>query len=120
MRQAARDLRDRCGCAVLAKGGHLKGGEAVDILWDGREEWMLTAARVAGVSTHGTGCTYSAAIAAGLARGWGLFESVREAKDYITQAIGNSRRVGRCQVLGHSWNSWKSSARGSRKAVQSP
>jgi hydroxymethylpyrimidine/phosphomethylpyrimidine kinase len=120
LRGAARELRERCGCAVLAKGGHLKGSEAVDILWDGREEWMLTATRVVGVSTHGTGCTYSAAIAAGLARGWGLVEAVREAKDYITQAIGDSRRAGGCWVLGHSRNAWKSSGKGLRKAVQSP
>lgn len=112
LREAACALRDRCGCAVLAKGGHLKGSEAVDILWDGQKEWMLTAPRVKGVSTHGTGCTYSAAIAAGLARGWGLGESVREAKDYITQAIGDSCRAGGCWVLGHSRNAWKSSAKG--------
>lgn len=114
LREAARVLRDRCGCAVLAKGGHLKGSEAVDILWDGREEWLLTASRVRGVSTHGTGCTYSAAIAAGMARGWGLVESVREAKDYITQAIGDSRRAGGCWVLGHSRNAWKSGGKGLR------
>ena len=96
MRAAARVLRDRFGCAVLVKGGHLRGGrEAVDIFYDGREELLLTAPFVRGVSTHGTGCTYSAAITAYLALGRSLPEAVARAKQFITAAIQGSYRVGR-------------------------
>lgn len=102
LRQAARDLQQRHGCAVLLKGGHLRGlRQAVDVLWDGRDEWMLSAPFVRGVNTHGTGCTYSAAIAAGLALGKKLPEAVTRAKEYITTAIAGSRRIGRHTTLGH-------------------
>jgi hydroxymethylpyrimidine/phosphomethylpyrimidine kinase len=73
--------------------------EAVDIFYDGRTELLLTAPFVRGVSTHGTGCTYSAAITAGLACGLKLPEAVRQAKDFITRAIATSRRVHRHHVL---------------------
>ncbi|MCX6922268.1 MAG: bifunctional hydroxymethylpyrimidine kinase/phosphomethylpyrimidine kinase, partial [Verrucomicrobia bacterium] len=63
LRSAARELHQRFGCAVLVKGGHLRGlKEAVDIFYDGRQELLLSARFIRGVSTHGTGCTYSAAI----------------------------------------------------------
>ena len=70
MRVAAREIHARFGCAALVKGGHLRGGrEAADIFFDGRTELLLSAPFVKGISTHGTGCTYSAAIAAALALG---------------------------------------------------
>jgi len=101
LRTAAREIVRRFGCAALVKGGHLTGGrEAVDIFNDGRNELMLTASFVRGVSTHGTGCTYSAAIAAGCARGESLPDAVHQAKDFITRAIADSRRIGRHFVLG--------------------
>lgn len=101
LRAAARELQAEYGCAVLAKGGHLRGlREAVDIFWDGTHEVMLSAPFVRGVSTHGTGCTYSAAIAAGLARGFPLLQAVELGKNYITSAIANSQRVGKHWVLG--------------------
>lgn len=103
LRRAARELRDRYGCAALIKGGHLRGVEALDVFWDGREELLLSARRVEGVSSHGTGCTYSAAITAYLALGCGLARSVCLAKEYITRAIGDSVRVGRHAVLEHLW-----------------
>jgi hydroxymethylpyrimidine/phosphomethylpyrimidine kinase len=100
MRSAARELWRQFGCAVLVKGGHLPGSrEAVDILLDGRDEWLLRAPFVRGVSTHGTGCTYSAAITAFLARGAPLVEAVTQAKHYLTSAIARSRRIGRCWAL---------------------
>ena len=100
LRNAAADLHARFGCAVLAKGGHLSGlREAVDIFRDEQDELLLTAPFVRGVSTHGTGCTYSAAVTAGLARGLKLPQAVVEAKGFITQAIGRSRRVARHWVL---------------------
>lgn len=101
LRRAAKEIHARFGGAVLVKGGHLRGlAEAVDVFYDGRSEWLLTAPFVKGVSTHGTGCTYSAAITANLALGRSLIDSVSAAKNFITDAIGNSRRIGRHQVLG--------------------
>ncbi|MCX8157461.1 MAG: bifunctional hydroxymethylpyrimidine kinase/phosphomethylpyrimidine kinase [Verrucomicrobiae bacterium] len=110
LRAVARVLHARHGCAVLLKGGHLRGLKvAVDVLWDGRSEWLLEAPRVPRVSTHGTGCTYSAAITAGLAQGLPLVEAVGQAKQFITQAIAQSRRVGRHQALH-----WLAAARPAR------
>ncbi len=101
LRAAARRLRDRYGCAALVKGGHIEGPDAVDVFWDGREELLLAAPRVRGVSTHGTGCTYSAAIAGYLALGCRLGEAVRRGKQYITRAIVNSVRVNGLDALEH-------------------
>jgi hydroxymethylpyrimidine/phosphomethylpyrimidine kinase len=101
LRAAARQIVERFGCAALVKGGHLRGTrEAVDIFYNGRTELLLTAPFVRGVSTHGTGCTYSAAIAAHCAKGLALSQAVREAKEFITQAIVRSRRIGRHFALG--------------------
>jgi hydroxymethylpyrimidine/phosphomethylpyrimidine kinase len=103
LRWAAREIHNRFGCAALVKGGHLRGlAEAVDVFYDGRDELLLSAPFVKGVSTHGTGCTYSAAITAGLARGLDLPDAVRLGKDFITNAIANSRRVGKHFVLNWS------------------
>ena len=100
LRQAAHALHARFGCAVLVKGGHLRTGpEAVDIFYDGQRELHLSAPFVRGVSTHGTGCTYAAAIVAYCARGMNLPMAVRKAKHFITQAIAGSRRIGRHRVL---------------------
>jgi hydroxymethylpyrimidine/phosphomethylpyrimidine kinase len=100
LRRAARAICLTCGCAVLVKGGHLKGLKAaIDILFDGKEEWLLEAPFIRGVSTHGTGCTYSAAITAWLARGLTLSKAVIEAKHFITGAISNIQYAGRHTVL---------------------
>ncbi len=76
--------------AVLLKGGHLAGPASPDVFVDGHTFRTLDAARVATGNTHGTGCTLSSAIAAGLARGLDLEEAVRAAKSYITKAIAAS------------------------------
>src|ERR1043165_1489170 len=87
LRKAARVLHDRFGCAALMKGGHLRTGQtACDLYYDGHTELLLTAPRARGVSTHGTGCTYSAAVAAGLAKGQPLAEALRSAKEFISRA----------------------------------
>jgi hydroxymethylpyrimidine/phosphomethylpyrimidine kinase len=100
LRMAAREIVRRFGCAALVKGGHLRGLKtAVDIFNDGRNELLLEAPFVRGVSTHGTGCTYSAAVAGHLALGRNLVASVSAAKPFVTQAIAGSRRVGRHFVL---------------------
>ena len=87
MRVAGIELAAQFGTHFLLKGGHLRTAAATDLLCgrDGVEEF--TAPFVEGVSTHGTGCTYSAAIAAGLGRGLGLREAVAEAKTLVTRAI---------------------------------
>jgi hydroxymethylpyrimidine/phosphomethylpyrimidine kinase len=105
MRQAARQLHKRFGCAVVVKGGHLRGlREAADIFYNGRQELLLSAPFIRGIITHGTGCTYSAAVAAYLARDFSLVQSVKKAKEHITQAIARSRTVGGHAVLNNFWN----------------
>ena len=104
LRAAARTLYRQFGCAALVKGGHLRGlKEAVDIFYDGRQELLLSAPFIRGVSTHGTGCTYSAAIAGHLARGCTLPRAVQAAKEYITQAIAQSRTAAGHSVLNCFW-----------------
>lgn len=94
LRRAAKSIHSKFGCAALVKGGHLRGGkEAVDIFYDGKTELLLSAPFVNGVSTHGTGCTYSAAIAAGLAKGMDLPSAVSTAKEFISNAIAQSVRI---------------------------
>ena len=100
MRDAAQALWCYYGCAVLVKGGHLKGSpEALDIFFDGKNELLLTAPFIRGLHLHGTGCTYSAAITAHLARGCGLPEAVTRAKDFVTRAIAGSVRIGKHTAL---------------------
>ncbi|MBI4324990.1 MAG: bifunctional hydroxymethylpyrimidine kinase/phosphomethylpyrimidine kinase [Chloroflexi bacterium] len=102
MRSAARMIYRRYGCAALVKGGHLRGlREAPDIFYDGRTELLLTAPFVKGLSTHGTGCTYSAAIAGYLALGQGLPGAVQKAKQYITEALARSYCAAGSAVLRH-------------------
>jgi hydroxymethylpyrimidine/phosphomethylpyrimidine kinase len=104
LRTAARELHKRFGCAALVKGGHLRGlKEAVDIFYDGRQELLLSAPFIRGVNTHGTGCTYSAAIAGHLARGCPLPRAVQQAKEYITQAIAQSQTAAGHSVLNCFW-----------------
>ncbi len=100
MRAAAREIHARFGCAALVKGGHLRGmREAVDVFFDGRTELLLTAPFIKGVRTHGTGCTYSAAITAALALGCDLPRAVGLAKNHIAQAVAGSYRVRKHFVL---------------------
>ncbi len=101
MREAARKICSRYGCAVLLKGGHLKNYTmAIDVFFDGENELLLSAPFVRGVSTHGTGCTYSAAICAALALGHGLPHAVEIGKNFITEAISNSYKIGNHFALG--------------------
>lgn len=99
---AAAELHTKFGCAALVKGGHLRlGSQAVDVLFDGEAFTVLKARRIKGVSTHGTGCTYSAAITAHLARGEKLAVAVAKAKEFITRAIAKSYRAAHHPVLNH-------------------
>jgi len=95
MEAAARRIHALGPAWVLVKGGHLKGDQAVDVLYDGRTGTRFAAERVPTPHTHGTGCTYSAAIAAGLARGASVPEAVAGAKRYVTAAIRGGFPTGR-------------------------
>ncbi len=91
--RAARRLVELGARAALVKGGHLE-GPAVDAFWDGSVAIDFAAERVPGRNTHGTGCTLSAAIAAGLALGDDLARAVERAKDYVTRAIAQAPGLG--------------------------
>jgi hydroxymethylpyrimidine/phosphomethylpyrimidine kinase len=95
MRQAARRICEMGARAALIKGGHMPGEDSTDILFDGAEWRDFPAARIATRHTHGTGCTFSAAIAAGLARGQPLGEAVGRAKRFIQEAIRTNPGLGR-------------------------
>lgn len=94
MEKAGQLIKDMGCLAVLIKGGH-SDGDATDILFDGKEYYYLTSPRIDTKNTHGTGCTYSSAIASNLANGMSLFESVENAKRYITTAITHSLDFGK-------------------------
>jgi hydroxymethylpyrimidine/phosphomethylpyrimidine kinase len=104
LRSAARELNGRFGCAALVKGGHLRGlREAVDLFYDGQNELLLSAPFLKGINTHGTGCTFSAAITAFLARGFSLSKAVSAAKVFITEAIAQNQLVHGHRVLKTTW-----------------
>jgi hydroxymethylpyrimidine/phosphomethylpyrimidine kinase len=106
MEQAARRILALGPKHVLVKGGHLK-ESATDILWNGREFTRFTAPRIDSPNTHGTGCTFSSAIAAGLARGQALERAIREAKAYVTAAIREGFQPGRgVGALRHFVERW--------------
>jgi hydroxymethylpyrimidine/phosphomethylpyrimidine kinase len=97
LREAARRIVGMGARSVVIKGGHRK-GPATDLFYDGKKFRAFTAARVATRNTHGTGCTFSAAITANLAKGEKLDAAVAHAKIYMTRAIRKSFAVG----AGHS------------------
>ena len=100
MRQAARQIYEKFGCAAVVKGGHLVSSkEAADVFYDGSNELLLTAPFVPRVRTHGTGCVFSAAITAHLALGRPLAQAVIGAKEFVTRAIAESCRIGKHFVL---------------------
>lgn len=87
MRAAGQQLLARYGVPVLLKGGHLGGEQAIDLLFTDAGVAEFSARFTRGVQTHGTGCTYAAAIAANLARGSSLHEAVSDGKQFVTRAI---------------------------------
>ncbi len=99
---AARALADAFGCAVLIKGGHAAGASAEDVLFDGQSLRLLSTPRIEDpLSTHGTGCSLSAAITASLACGQTLLDAVVDGKAYVYESIRTSVRVGEvAAVLG--------------------
>jgi hydroxymethylpyrimidine/phosphomethylpyrimidine kinase len=97
IKEAARQIVAMGAKAAVVKGGHLK-GPAIDLYFDGKKFAALNVSRIRTKNTHGTGCTFSAAIAAYLAKGETLEHAVRAAKKYITAAL----RAGFAVGAGHS------------------
>jgi len=102
-KELARRLFGCFGCSVLVKGGHGCQSAAVDVLFDGKDFSEFAMPRIENpVSTHGTGCTLAAALAAELALGHDLRQAVEGAKKHVHEAIANSYLVGpQCGVLGN-------------------
>jgi hydroxymethylpyrimidine/phosphomethylpyrimidine kinase len=92
MKRAAEAIRDLGAGNVVIKGGHVEAfpGEAVDVLYDGRDYTLLRGERITSGNTHGTGCTFASAIAAELAKGATVREAAQAAKSYVTRAIRGS------------------------------
>jgi len=108
MRRQAERLLALGAKAVLMKGGHDSGPESADLLIDATGETRFAATRIATQNTHGTGCTLSSAIAAGLAKGLTLVEAVRVAKAYVTAAIAAADRleIGSGHGPVHHFHAW--------------
>lgn len=104
MEHAAEKIAKMGAKAVLVKGGHAK-GEALDILLNGEHFTYFSEERINTKNTHGTGCTYSSAIASNLALGLDLEEAVKRAKDYVTTAIRHSLPIGKgCGPTHHFYD----------------
>lgn len=95
--------------SVLLKGGHVLGEKATDVFFDGTECTFFTGERVHTKNTHGTGCTLSSAIAAGLAKDYPLPKAIEDAKQYVTKAIqfADTLGVGQgCGPIDHFYKVW--------------
>ncbi len=108
MLAAARELLSLGPKAVLVKGGHGTGADSADLFLDGDGPRWLSAPRHATRNTHGTGCTLSSAVAAGLAKGFDLFAAVTDAKAYVTAAIVAADRleIGHGHGPVHHFHAW--------------
>ena len=103
MEKAAQAIRQKYGCNVLLKGGHMIQA-ADDLLYQTQAVWF-PAQRIDGTNTHGTGCTLSSAIASALARGYSLKEAVGIAKVYVRSAMSTGLDLGHGNgPLDHNWS----------------
>jgi hydroxymethylpyrimidine/phosphomethylpyrimidine kinase len=102
MRDGGKTLAKKYGVAVLLKGGHLAGDQAIDLLFVDGNVTEFSAPFSRGIATHGTGCTYSAAITAGLANGLSLEEAIRRAKEFVTSAIAQHHAWNQVHALNHA------------------
>ena len=100
MREAARAIHEKFGCAVLVKGGHLKTTKAIDLFYSSDEEFLLSSSRVKRMAPPGTGCTYSAAISAFLGKGEPLTQAVEQAKQHMADSFAGVYRSGKHYFLG--------------------
>ena len=107
VRRAAEAIVGMGARSVVVKGGHRE-GPATDLFYDGKEFKEFTAPRFDTVNTHGTGCTFASAVAAGLARGMVVTDAVALAKDYVTEGIRHSFSIGQGHgPLNHFYRFWK-------------
>jgi hydroxymethylpyrimidine/phosphomethylpyrimidine kinase len=107
MEKAAKALANQYCVSILLKGGHLQGDDAIDLLFHKGKLRTFSAPFARGVATHGTGCTYSAAITAGLASGLSLEHAIQRSKKFVTQSIARhftwSSKTGKVvEALRHS------------------
>lgn len=103
-REAARRIVALGASAVIVKGGHVPGDDIIDLLYDGHRFVEFRTERVAGGSTHGTGCTFAAAITAHLAQSRGLEETIPLAQQYVAAAIRHAPGLGRGHgPMDHFW-----------------
>ena len=106
VRNAARAIVGMGVKAVVVKGGHRE-GPATDLFFDGSEFHEFTTPRINTQNTHGTGCTFASAVAAGLAKGLPVVDAVGAAKEYVTEAIRHSFPIGQGHgPLSHLWQLW--------------
>ena len=104
-RQAARRIFALGAAAVIIKGGHYPSSDIVDLLYDGERFRDFRSERVAGTSTHGTGCTFAAALAARLALGDSLEDAVPKVQQYVAGAIRHAPGLGRGHgPMDHFWS----------------
>jgi hydroxymethylpyrimidine/phosphomethylpyrimidine kinase len=102
MQSAAEKIHQMGATNVVLKGGHRKSKEATDIIFAHNRFEFMQAPRIETPNTHGTGCTFSSAIAANLALGLDIFEAVRGAKEYVSGAIAHSLAIGKgCGPTNH-------------------
>ena len=94
MEEAALQIHGMGASNVLIKGGHAQGAEITDLFFDGGDFTQLRSARIEARNTHGTGCVLSAAIAAHLALGRPIQETVRLGREFVTEAIRNGLAIG--------------------------
>ena len=103
-REAAKRIGTLGAAAVIIKGGHLGSAEIVDLLYDGHRFREFRVERVEGRGTHGTGCTFAAALTAQLALGRSLLEAVPQAQQYVAGAIRHAPNLGHGHgPMNHFW-----------------
>jgi hydroxymethylpyrimidine/phosphomethylpyrimidine kinase len=118
MIEAARAIHARGAHVVVVKGGHRE-GDAVDIVFDGANVERLSSPRVDTRNTHGTGCTFSAAITARLASGRSALEAIGDAKEYLYGALLNSYEVGAGHSpVHHFYQLWRPAGAGNATEVK--
>ena len=107
VREAARVIHALGPKAVIVKGGHLSGNEVVDLLFDGQDFTQVVGERVRSDNTHGTGCTFAAAVAAGLSKGVVVQQALTDAKQYVSAGIRHSFYIGAGHgPLNHFYHWW--------------
>lgn len=104
MEKAAKEISEKYSCATLVKGGHSL-NDANDYLYSNKKGQWLEGKRIDNQNTHGTGCTLSSAIASNLAKGYTMIESVRLAKEYISEALKAGLNLGKGQgPMNHAFD----------------